>query len=501
MTNNNTNKHSHSNGGLSGDDLDSQISYFQEQLSKAQATLSELENLKTKLNNEKEAETETKTLKEENEKLKKEITDLKETIANIKNDFSQQAEEFKKNLLTSLEKAENKVEKINLDKSNHQKVKEKEDHKEDLKEEEALKPENEEKEEDQKDQQIPQQDNKEVSENENHHSEVAIPVTVKANEIIEEEFTDFEKIKKELEELENNDTDSQEKKETENPKDIVENQKEEADEPSDENKKDLTQQEEAPKDSLQSAEIKKAKPKLFFLKFFKLKRNKTKKDEVKTEDALKPDLATGRLFIKTAVLLMFMFTAGMSYQIYNADTLRNEYANQVKGVYTQNAKHSIPDDIRKDDPEKRYPKAFLDLSFDKTVWSVHNDSEFGIKIDYPENTSHRLKPLGSNNVWFIRKNGYLLSVEKIESNQDLESYWEENKSDIIYETEKTTFKKLPALHLTLKDNLSVRGNIYLIKANGFIYKVWYKTFYPGENIDDQQRVEVMLESLEFIKIK
>jgi len=504
MTNHNTSKNNHLNDSLSRNDLDSQISYFQEQLSKAQNTLLELENLKTKINQEKNEKMETKTLKEENEKLKAEIKNLKETITNIKNDFTSQAEEFKKNLLISLEKVEKVAEKNHPEKEKHHNQKTEDSNESIEKEKEPIPTKKiedslpfidkiEEKIEIEKDanEDTPHKDN-ETRENNNHqtkidhHSEITIPIIIKQSEIIEEEFTDFEKIKKELEELEK--TDEEKDQLTTNPK-IT---------PKTENNSDNQPENQS---NQQKTDTKEPKQKNFFLRIFK-KIGKTKKEqEIKAENALKPDLSTGRLFIKTAMILMFLFTAGMSYQIFNAETLRNEHTNHVKGVYTQNAKHSIPDDIRKEDVEIKYPNAFLNVPFDQTIWTIHNDSEFGVKINYPKNTSHRHKPIGSNNIWFIRKHGYILSLERIQSNDTLEIYWEKNKSDVLYEIEKTTFKKFPALHLILKDNLSIKGNIYLIKANGFIYKIWYKTFYPGENPDDQQRVMAMLESLEFIKIR
>jgi hypothetical protein len=190
---------------------------------------------------------------------------------------------------------------------------------------------------------------------------------------------------------------------------------------------------------------------------------------------------------------------GAGYQIKNSDKLREVYTTQAKDIYSSTSNNSNkPDQFKSDDPpEVKYKEAFTDLPFESTVWSTHQDSELNLTIEYPKNTSYRLKPLGSNNLWFIRENGYLMKIDRIDTDQTLEDYVATMKSEVSYKVEAVELNKTSAVLLTLNEELPVRGNIYLVKNGSFIEKIWFKTYLPGEEPDDEQRVQRMLDSLQF----
>ncbi|KKR28069.1 MAG: hypothetical protein UT60_C0028G0004 [candidate division CPR2 bacterium GW2011_GWD2_39_7] len=225
-----------------------------------------------------------------------------------------------------------------------------------------------------------------------------------------------------------------------------------------------------------------------------LKREKKEKEK----SPLKMESKGGMPFIKTAILFLLLFAGGITYQISNADKTRETYIAQVKGIHTQNeeAEKTGVNPFKKEDPEKRYVEAFTKLPFDKTLWQVYEDRGRGFKVNYPKNTSFKLNSNENNIVWFLRYNGYLLSVEVVPTELSMEDYWNSLKSNIDYKKEPTVLKNNPALHLKLNERMDVKGNYYLIKKGSSIYKIWYKTFIPGEDPDDEKRVKDMLESLE-----
>lgn len=241
------------------------------------------------------------------------------------------------------------------------------------------------------------------------------------------------------------------------------------------------------------------------LHLFKKKKKRAKEEEKEEHHKdIKADTKSGGLLMKTAVLFVILFLGGVTYQFINAEKTRKVYIQQVKtqvkGASDSQVDETLPD-FAKTGPEERYKEAYTDLPFDQTNWVNYNDPELGIKIDYPNNTSNKYTPVYSVNVWFLRKNGYLMKMEKDPTTLSLDKFVANYKTDVKYTTEKTILKGFPAIHMIQNEYLEVRGNIYFVKAGDNIYTIWYKTFTMGENTDDEQRVKEMLASLEFLNVK
>ncbi len=216
----------------------------------------------------------------------------------------------------------------------------------------------------------------------------------------------------------------------------------------------------------------------------------------------KADSASGGLLMKTAVLLLILFIGGIGYQIKNADKVRKVYIDQVKGEVkgASTSKTIVGQDgteINNTSPEDRYKEAFTDEPFENSNWVTYENPELGFKIEYSKNTSNLYQPLDSTSTWFLRKNGYLVKIDKITTEQTLEEYQASQKSGIDYKVENATFAGQPALLLTLNEYMEVQGNYYLVKNGSDLYKIWYKTFAPGEEVDDEQRVQRMIGSFNF----
>ncbi|KKR36136.1 MAG: hypothetical protein UT66_C0002G0014 [candidate division CPR2 bacterium GW2011_GWC1_39_9] len=246
--------------------------------------------------------------------------------------------------------------------------------------------------------------------------------------------------------------------------------------------------------------------KLFTLIFEKSKNRKNKKADTKaavTTNEIEADKveATGGIpFIKAAVFLLAIFAAGFIYQVRNAKKTTEMYVAQVKGVQTTNSgtNKTDPYGMAATDPEKRYKEAFAEVPFDKTIWQVYKDTDYGITVTYPQNTSHRLKPMGSENIWFLRQDGYLMSIDRIEYAKSLDDFFASSKMTAKYGVEKVVIKGVPAIKLVLQEDLAVKGNYFIAKFNQHIYRIWYRTYLPGENSDDEKRVQEMINSIEFI---
>lgn len=242
------------------------------------------------------------------------------------------------------------------------------------------------------------------------------------------------------------------------------------------------------------------KPVKNFKSLFKRKKAKPEKEGgVNDSGRVGP---TGKLAIGTAVLILLVSGTIVAYKIKNADALRQTYTSKAtEAVTTGNAnvlKNEVPNEFANLDPYVKYKEAYADAPFEETAWANYTDPEIGISIDYPKNTSYRLKPVASNTLWFLRKDGFLLKIEKITTDKTLEEISTEISADVKYISESVVIRDRPAMHLVLQEHLPVRGNIYLSKYDGGVYKIWYKTFLPNEDLDDQKRVVKMLDTLDFI---
>jgi hypothetical protein len=136
-------------------------------------------------------------------------------------------------------------------------------------------------------------------------------------------------------------------------------------------------------------------------------------------------------------------------------------------------------------------------TFDDSIWQKSTDPEFGLSLDFPKNATNRVRIVGGSNLWFLRKNGYLLKIGRIQTSQTLQAWWDENKKEYEadYTLTKSTFKDLPAwkAESILKTNTS--GHQYFLKKADGIYQIWIKDEDPKS--DDGQRIQRMVESLQF----
>lgn len=143
-----------------------------------------------------------------------------------------------------------------------------------------------------------------------------------------------------------------------------------------------------------------------------------------------------------------------------------------------------------------YKESFADVPFEKTTWEKSVDSELGISVEYPSNTSNRIHTVGSSNVWFLRKNGYLMKISSVETEDTIDNYVaKEEALDSSLTYTKASFKGINGYLAKANGAIPAAGYQYFIKKGSLIYIIWIKEEPP--TTDDGQRVARMVSSLQF----
>ena len=149
--------------------------------------------------------------------------------------------------------------------------------------------------------------------------------------------------------------------------------------------------------------------------------------------------------------------------------------------------------------EDPYAASFAEYPFNQTAWENHIDPDFGLAIDWPSNTSNRVRVVGGNNLWFLRKNGFLIQVTRLDAGTalDLDIWWSHKKTEFedAGKVSKTTFKGMPTMYVEATAITPTSGNSYFIKRTSGIFHIWVKN--EPASTDDGQRIARMLFSLTF----
>lgn len=148
--------------------------------------------------------------------------------------------------------------------------------------------------------------------------------------------------------------------------------------------------------------------------------------------------------------------------------------------------------------DTKYVESQADVPFSDTYWDTVTNPSLGITLNFPKNTVNMINTETSTT--FIRKNGYIFKVQLIESALTVEEYWKLIKaSSLNYKVKETTFRNYPALFLELEDFSEYPGDRYLVKKGDFIYDIWYATYNKNLSDEDAKRIDIMLNSFEFIE--
>lgn len=170
-----------------------------------------------------------------------------------------------------------------------------------------------------------------------------------------------------------------------------------------------------------------------------------------------------------------------------------ENSGQVQGIVSDKSEVNVsptPSLVRKEFKNNQ-------VTFEETKWEVFRDEFLGFQIEYPGNAADLLHT--GNTITFLRKEGYLFKMQRLQSSKTLEEYWESVKdTGLTYKVEKEKIGIQNALHLILEEEVDFPGNRYLLKINDHIYDLWYATPNPAFDDGDMKRVEYMLSKMRFI---
>lgn len=136
-------------------------------------------------------------------------------------------------------------------------------------------------------------------------------------------------------------------------------------------------------------------------------------------------------------------------------------------------------------------------TFEETQWEVFRDEFLGFQVEYPGNVTDLLHT--GNTITFLRKEGYLFKMQRIQTTKNLDEYWQSVKeSGLTYQEEAVTLGIHKALHLILDEEVEYPGNRYLLKIGDHIFDIWYATTNPAFDEDDMRRVDRMIETMRFL---
>lgn len=210
--------------------------------------------------------------------------------------------------------------------------------------------------------------------------------------------------------------------------------------------------------------------------------------------------------VAVAGFALLVLSGAAAYQLIQTPKVDQEIVNeyltkqtgQVAGAETQapsvmeaQTSGSSKTEAANESEEKQMHEA---VPFEQTIWETLREPTFGIKLQYPGNAAKLLHT--PSNVTFLRQDGYIFKIQKIETALAPEKYWEQIKATSLnYKDSKSTFLDREAVYLELQDVTDYPGNRYLVREGNFIYDIWYATEGNKFSADDIKRANYMLDSL------
>lgn len=217
-------------------------------------------------------------------------------------------------------------------------------------------------------------------------------------------------------------------------------------------------------------------------------------------------------FLPTAIafmLILVLLSGGTAFSIIKKpkvdQKIVEEYLQKNSGGAVAGAHDTgVPSQPQQTDSQDNTPtqptmdtkKLEADIPFEQTIWDTIKEPNFGIKVQYPTNTSEILKT--DSNITFLRKNGYIFKVQRIETALSPEEYWKQIKATSLnYRDTKQKYLNREALFLEIDDVTDYPGNRYLVKEGNFLFDIWYAIEGSVFAADDVRRAKYMLDTLSF----
>lgn len=226
-----------------------------------------------------------------------------------------------------------------------------------------------------------------------------------------------------------------------------------------------------------------------------------KKRDLKVKQKMHPMRVVSCCMIPVILFVCIVF--GL-YQLY----LKYERANEavVQQLIAQTKKNSgivLPsDDPNSDDPYAAHAKEiFSTLAYAQTQWKTINNQELNFFMEYPDNTSAEVNNAADDQIWFLRRNGYMFRVDIYQTSQSEMDFYNSlgNKAD--YSVTQVMFAKHKALFLQqINTSLPIVSAQYIVANQGYIFEIWYEVYPNNTYPDDTKRIQFMLNSFEFTNL-
>ncbi|MCS6956404.1 MAG: hypothetical protein NZM02_00960, partial [Patescibacteria group bacterium] len=126
------------------------------------------------------------------------------------------------------------------------------------------------------------------------------------------------------------------------------------------------------------------------------------------------------------------------------------------------------------------------------IWKKHINYDLKISFEYPENLgSSQKKALKVNDgeIILTHNMSYIFKVEKIITNDSVESWWDKNNSSknngngiLPAKMTKTKFHNKTAYYFEILANQQVPGDFYIIPFNGYFLKISFIKIKPYRDV-------------------
>jgi len=140
------------------------------------------------------------------------------------------------------------------------------------------------------------------------------------------------------------------------------------------------------------------------------------------------------------------------------------------------------------------------VAFRDTLWDTSVNPDYNISFDWPRNAAKLSDVPGGQNIWVVRKSGYLFRVARsdVVGDETLDQYWNTVKDtyDDSVTINHSSFKAQPAIILTPNGSAAISGTTYIIKYKNTFLTFWVQVLDPGS--DDGQRLAKIVDSIKLL---
>lgn len=214
-------------------------------------------------------------------------------------------------------------------------------------------------------------------------------------------------------------------------------------------------------------------------------------ESIVPEPKVAPKRTFRRIAIRSFYAVLFLGIMGGGY-LFLRPTTKIYQDGEVAGASSNS--QAVAEESQSPDP---YAASFAEVPFEKTEWELVNDVDFGIAVQFPTNASTKVKVIGGNNLWFVRKSTYLMRFSRNATEETLDQWWAANSATFTEQAKATkiTYKGKPAYFLDSLEKTPTSGSSYILKHGENILTVWVKD--EPTTTDDGKRITKMVDSLTF----